>query len=237
MEDGPHFVKNHSVDDFVPILAELRRKALPVNYDRMVAGSGKSQAFGVIRRWSYRPWLSRNTWMRPELWSLLQEFARRHVTVPWSAVQVNDNYKSAPHRDKGNQGLSYIVGFGNYTGGELVIGEERLDIHHKAYLFNGSRLLHETAPWVGCRYSLVFFDIEWPAKFPRYTVTSRYVEDGTEVTDSYDDSIVVLDRKGHIVRVIRQGCPREWIGRLTQRGQRSRQAEALPSSMLDAGET
>jgi len=217
------FVKEHSPDDFAAILKELTDRPLPVNHDRAMAGKGKSQAFGVIRRWSYRPYLSRNTWMRPELWQHLLDFAAAHVTIPWDAIQVNDNFASQPHRDKGNHGISYIVGFGDYTGGELSVVDTKYDIRHRGHHFNGSELLHWTEPWGGQRFSLVFFRIEWPTKFqPGYTITSRLVEDGTEITDTYDDSILVVDRKGHLVRTVQQGRPMPWRGRLTEKGQRSR---------------
>jgi hypothetical protein len=217
------FVKQHTPDDFAAILTDLQTRPLPVNHDRMVAGKGKSQAFGVIRRWSYRPWLSRNTWQRPELWAALQSFAQQHVTIPWDAVQVNDNYASNPHKDKGNRGLSYIVGFGDYTGGELSVVDTEYDIRHRGHHFNGSELLHWTQPWAGQRYSLVFFCIEWPTKFqPGYTVTSRLVADGTEITDGYNDSILVVDRKGHLVRTVEAGRRMPWRGRLTEKGQPSR---------------
>ena len=217
-------VHQHVPEDFAPILAELQRKRIPNNFDRAVAGHGRSQAFGVIRRWSYRPWLSRTTWMRPELWSALLDFAEKFVQVEWDAVQVNDNYLSAPHRDKGNMGSSYIVGFGDYVGGDLVVAGESCDIRHRGYEFNGSELLHSTAPWVGQRYSLVFFRIEWPTKWPRYTVSCRVLGDGLEVTDQYDESIVVLDTKGRIAAVLKAGKQMPWIGRLTARGQPSRVA-------------
>ena len=180
------FVKQHTPEDFADILTLLQTKALPVNYDRMRSGPGKSQAFGVIRRWSYRPWLSRNTWMLPELWAALQAFAAQHVSIPWDAVQVNDNYNSAPHKDKGNQGDSYIVGFGDYGGGALCVDETDYDIRHRGHLFRGAELTHWTRPWLGHRYSLVFFRIEWPTKFPPYTVSSRLVEYCLESPDSYD---------------------------------------------------
>jgi len=222
------FVKEHSPDDFAAILKELTVHPLPVNHDRAMAGKGKSQAFGVIRRWSYRPYLSRNTWMRPTLWQHLLDFAAQHVTIPWDAIQVNDNFASQPHRDKGNQGISYIVGFGDYTGGELTVQNMEgtntsYDIRHRGYAFNGADNLHWTEPWTGQRFSLVFFRIEWPTKFqPGYTITSRLVEDGTEITDGYDNSILVVDRKGHLVRTVQQGQPMPWRGRLTEKGQRSR---------------
>jgi hypothetical protein len=232
------FIKEHSPLDFLPILQELQRKPLPVNHDRMVAGKGKSQAFGVIRRWSYRPWLSRNTWMRPELWQRLLDFAAQHVPIPWDAVQVNDNYSSNPHRDKGNGGNSYIVGFGDYTEGNLFVdvsGQAApYNIRHRGHLFNGAKLLHWTEPWNGNRYSLVFFSIIVPQKFrPLPLITCRLVNDGLEITDGYDQSIIVLDRKGHLVRTVQQGVPMPWRGRLTERGQRSRMEVVPPPTQSD----
>ena len=216
------FVREHSSEDFTAIIAELNRKPLAINPDRFVAGPGRSQAFGVIRRWSYRPWLSRNTWLHSELWKLLLEFAAKFDLTSYDAIQINDDYKSAPHRDKGNEGLSYIVAFGDFDGGHLNVSGTDYDIKLKGHLFNGSEEEHFTRPWSGHRYSLVFFNIAWPTKFlPRYSVSCRAVEDGLEVSDSYDESVTVLDRKGHIVRNVKQGKPVLWIGKLSKAGQKS----------------
>lgn len=216
------FVRDHAPEDFAAIIAELERKPLAVNPDRLVAGKGRSQAFGVIRRWSYKPWLSRNTWLHMELWALLLDFANKFDLMSYDAIQLNDNYMSAPHRDKGNEGLSYIVAFGDFDGGHLNVSGTDYDIKFKGHLFNGSEEEHFTRPWTGHRYSLVFFNIAWPAKFlPRYSVTCRIVEEGLEVSDTSDDSVVVFDKKGHIVRTVKQGKPVLWVGKLTKAGQKS----------------
>lgn len=213
--------------EFSALIEELTRKSLMKNCDRAMAGPGKSQAFGIIRRWSYRPHLSRNTWMRPHLWKLLLEFAEKNVSIPWDGVQVNDNYTSAPHKDKGNEGDSFTVSFGDFTGGELCMetqeGIVQINTKHRGYLFNGSAVRHWTAPHIGRRFCLVFYKIVWPTKFlPRYRVTCRELLDGLEITDEYDDSIVVLDTRGHVKETLRSPRPVPWLGRLTQRGQKSR---------------
>ena len=100
---------------FDPLVQELTRERVAVNYDRHQAGKGRSQAFGIIRRWSYRPHLARNTWGRPRLWQLILDFAAEHVPIPWDGCTVNDCYESREHTDKGNQGQSYTVSFGNFT--------------------------------------------------------------------------------------------------------------------------
>ena len=224
--------------DFEPLKAELLREIVSVNYDRVQAGKGRSQAFGIIRRWSYRPHLSRNTWMRPKLWQLLLDYAGKHVTIPWDGCTVNDSYESKEHRDKGNEGLSYTVSFGDFTGGKLAVfdglapgGQSEYDTRHKGYLFNGAENIHWTTPFTGRRFCLVFYSIVWPTKFlPRYKVACRQEPDGLLIEDEYDDSIVVVDRHGHVQRILRPPQPREWIGRLTMRGQKSR-SQYSPASV------
>ena len=231
------FVREHAPESFAPLLAELHRKPLPTNFDRTVVGQGKSQAFGLIRRWSYRPYLSRNTWMRPELWQMLQDWAASELPAgfQWDAIQVNQDYASKPHRDKGNRGQSYIVGFGPYTGGALNVEGTAQDIRHRGHLFCGAEQEHWTEPWAGERFSLVFFSIEWPTKFaPGYSIQSRIVADGLEITDGYDKSVLILDRKGHIVRTVQAAEPRPWVGRVCSRGAPSRNPAFLPPSTPSA---
>ena len=222
------FIADISASVFDPLITELTRKRIPVNYERRQAGSGRSQAFGIIRRWSYRPHLARNTWMRPTLWQLLKDFAAVHVPIEWDGVTVNDDYKSEEHTDKGNEGLSFTVSFGDFTGGELLIrGEggtfDRLDTRHKGYLFNGSQQAHRTGDWTGRRFCLVFYRIIWPTKFlPKYKVDCSETAEGLLIEDEYDASIVIVDKKGHVVNTLKPPEPREWIGRLTKIGQPSR---------------
>jgi hypothetical protein len=88
-----------------------------------------------------------------------------HATDPgfqYDCIQVNKNYRCAKHRDTNNQGPSYIVGLGDYTGGELVLHRDgysvNLDIHNKPRAFDGLQW-HETAPFTGERYSVVCFKL------------------------------------------------------------------------------
>jgi hypothetical protein len=50
-----------------------------------------------------------------------------------------------------------IVGLGDYIGGELNIEGEQLDIHYKPVEFDGWNKMHWTMPFIGDRYSLVWF--------------------------------------------------------------------------------
>lgn len=99
----------------------------------------------------------------PELEKIFKEYAKRYLPKNffWSQVQINYNYDIPKHKDSANQGYSYIVGLGDYTGGELMINvlgyEKKVDIRDKPYTFNGSEYEHWVAPFEGERWSLVFF--------------------------------------------------------------------------------
>lgn len=83
----------------------------------------------------------------------------------FTSIQYNKNQRTAKHKDANNVGVSYIVGLGNYSGGELIVYDEqgrnpvKVNIKNRFYKFNGSRLMHETAPFKGTRFTLVFYKI------------------------------------------------------------------------------
>ena len=82
----------------------------------------------------------------------------------FTSVQINQNHRCCKHIDSFNMGVSYIIGIGNYTGGELRIynrdnSYEDIDIRNKWYCFNGSKKYHETLPFTGDRYSLVYYKL------------------------------------------------------------------------------
>jgi hypothetical protein len=129
-------------------------------YRPSVAEVARSQTYGIVARRCLPPDLSRTSWKHPALYKMLMDYAKKNVTVPFTSIQVNDNLTCAKHYDKGNVGLSYIVAFGDYTGGELNIEGTLHDIRHKPLLFDGSKQLHGTEVYVGSRYSLVFFTIQ-----------------------------------------------------------------------------
>ena len=147
---------------FQPILDELQRRPLPVNNYRAKAGSGRSQAFGVVNKRILPPDYSRQCWMRPKLYKLLLDFGAAYVKdISWNSITVNQNYKATPHRDRGNLGNSFLVGFGDYEGGELKIYEGDLsgchDIRYTPLITDFSKVLHSVEDWSGNRVSLVYY--------------------------------------------------------------------------------
>ena len=146
---------------FEPILAELHRRPLPQNPYRLKAGAGQTQAFGLVNRRCLPPDYSRQCWKRPYLYKLLLDFGQKYVPIPFTSITLNQNYAAAPHRDKGNVGDSFLVAFGSFKGGELVIHETDLsgthDICYRPIVANFSKMLHSVRPFEGERFSLVFY--------------------------------------------------------------------------------
>lgn len=152
------------VEAFAPILQELQRLPIRTNYYRKNAGEGRSQAFGVVNKRCRPPDYSRQCWKRAYLYALLLDFAQLYVDVPFNAITVNQNYRADAHYDRGNLGPSFLVAFGNYSGGDLKIHEEGKtpplgcwDIRHKPIVADFSNVLHSVTEFQGTRISLVFY--------------------------------------------------------------------------------
>ena len=151
---------------FEDIVIELGRRPIAVNNYRIKSGVGRSQCFGLVNKRCLAPDLSRQCFQRPYLYHLLCEYAEKYVPIEWDGVTVNMNYPCAPHTDKGNIGMSYIVAFGDYWRGRLKIHEHPdlsgalIDIKMKPLLFNGSVLTHSVESTQGPRFSLVYYRLK-----------------------------------------------------------------------------
>lgn len=148
-------------EDFEPIIKELKRRPLEFNAYRDIAGEGLTQAFGLVNRRCLPPDYSRQNWKRAYLYHLLLEFGKKHVDISYNAITVNQNYRANKHYDKNNLGESYLVAFGSYTGGDLLIHEGDLsgnhDIYCKPLVTDFSKVLHSVSSFVGDRFSLVYY--------------------------------------------------------------------------------
>eukprot|EP00439_Symbiodinium_sp_Y106_P058469 s1885_g8.t1 len=77
-----------------------------------------------------------------------------------STIAINKRAQFVPHLDSGagaGQGISLIVGLGDYSGGELAVEGNTHDIRYRPLEFNGWTQRHWTQPFVGERFSLVWF--------------------------------------------------------------------------------
>jgi hypothetical protein len=155
---------------FEEILKELKERPIPVNKYRDLAGAGRSQTFGLVNKRCMPVDYSRQNWIRPKLYYHLQEFAKTYVEIPWTSITVNQSYRCLPHRDKGNYGSSFLVAFGDYQGGDLVIHEGDLsgsyNICCKPIQTDFSKVLHSVKEFTGERYSLVFYNLK-TTKMPK----------------------------------------------------------------------
>jgi hypothetical protein len=148
--------------EFAPLLDNLTAYPLPMNRYRTTAGEGRSQVFGIVnKRSAGPPDYSRQCWLRPVTYSLLLDFADKWIDISWNAITVNVNYRAAPHRDRGNRGLSTLVAFGDFTGGELEFHEGDLsgthDVRYKPLTHDFSKDVHSVTRFQGQRMSLVFY--------------------------------------------------------------------------------
>jgi hypothetical protein len=134
-------------------------------YEGFVLGIVTSWA-GKGSRSGYRKMLSMKT-REPKYKKLFRESKKlmrmKDPKFKFTSIQYNKNHRAARHRDAKNTGISYIVGLGDYTGGELTIFDEneknpvKHDIKGKFNTFDGSKYPHETCPFKGERYTLVFY--------------------------------------------------------------------------------
>jgi len=95
--------------------------------------------------------LTRATLLNPYIFYLLMKFGLLYVPIPYTTIKVNGK---PPKECK----EYYMVGFGNYTGGELRIGETNYDIWRRP------RIVREVAEHLpvltGKRMTLTFYAVE-----------------------------------------------------------------------------
>lgn len=158
---------------FQEIIKELERQPIATNNYRVKTGNGRSQAFGLVNRRCLPPDYSRNNWKRAYLYHLLLDFADKYVDISYNAITVNQNYQAGKHYDRHNTGVSYLVAFGSYTGGDLIIHEGDLSGNHniwcKPIKADFSKIQHSVQFFTGNRYSLVFYTLvsdRLPAEIP-----------------------------------------------------------------------
>jgi hypothetical protein len=80
--------------------------------------------------------------------------------APSSTIAINRHAQFRPHRDSGagsGQSTSLIVALGDFVGGEVVVESVSHNIRYRPVEFDGWTQRHWTLPFVGERYSLVWF--------------------------------------------------------------------------------
>lgn len=100
----------------------------------------------------------------PQLHKLLNRLVRTHnPNFRFTSIQINKSVGTDWHFDRGNRGLSYCLGIGNFDGGGVVVkfqdGKEKLyDNHNKWLKYDGHSLEHKSHPHSGgIRYAIIFY--------------------------------------------------------------------------------
>lgn len=201
---------------FRDLITHLTSKRIAVNRYRGRVGEGRSQCFGMVRKRCQAPDLSRQSWMDARLHHLLMKFGSLYVPIPFTSIQINDSFLCASHKDKHNDGDSYIVGFGSYTGGELVLKnptDTDYNIRHRPLLFNGAEIEHYTKQFTGRRFTLVYHTLIPPPKAPMTAKLTDY--EACVVNGSW---VIAWRKEGHPVQYLdrKNGLPHPMKGRNTK---------------------
>jgi len=75
--------------------------------------------------------------------------------------------KANKHKDSKNLGRSVIIGIGDFKGGDIKVWDAEdkdpkvFDLHDKPVFFNGGLLFHQTTPFSGERFTMVFYKQMW----------------------------------------------------------------------------
>ena len=163
--------------EFDDIIDELARQPLETNKYRKKCGEGRSQTFGIVNRRCIPPDFSRQCWKRAYLYKLLLDFADKYVTIPYNAITVNQCYKSAPHKDKGNTGQSFLIAFGPFEGGSLKFGDASHNVKYTPMIADFSNTIHSVEDFTGDRYSLVFYTLDIYKRFKYSDLPSPSVKE------------------------------------------------------------
>lgn len=140
----------------------LKKITIPKTKRKMVSDSNaRTVTMGQVNQPFHKfKGYSKFTDQQPELWEAIKEMAEyldpKHR---YTSVTINHNVLCKPHKDNRNDGTTLIIGLGDYTGGELHVDGEDIDINHKPYYFNGYLHEHYNKPFTGDRWSLMFYSL------------------------------------------------------------------------------
>ena len=147
------------------ILNELLNELKSINVKHRnfkIKGNGRSIVFGKVNKYGkgvknndYFGDSSLNT-KYPRIFQILQRI-KEYYSFDCTSFQINHNFKCLPHKDKNNIGKSLIIGFGNYTGGNLIVNNESYDINYKPLIFDGCENEHYVDEFQGERYTIILF--------------------------------------------------------------------------------
>jgi hypothetical protein len=144
-----------------------------VQRDMIIGTVGRTTNFGFGKtRSGFKPFAANKK--HTELFKALVALGNTVVPKNWhySAITLNVGVKAKKHTDTQNVGMSVIVGIGDYTDGGLYVfnpdgsNKTLIDIHDNPVMFNGAILPHQTQPFKGDRYTIIFYNQKEGARIP-----------------------------------------------------------------------
>ena len=107
----------------------------------------------------HQPGLSYCNKKFPIVYKMLMELIKKEdKDFNFTSIIINKNNVCKKHKDKGNVGLSYICGLGDYEKGELFINNKGYNIKNKFLKFDGQNE-HYSTEYSGTRYSIVYYTL------------------------------------------------------------------------------
>lgn len=148
------------------LLEELRNTTIPpINSRKGIIGSiGRTITFGFGNtRRGFKEFSTNRR--HPRLLKLLADFGNEVVPKGWeyNAITLNEGVKAKKHKDVLNIGRSVLIGIGDYEGGDVRVwdGEDKhpivFDVKMNPVMFNGGLLYHQTTPFKGERYTIIYY--------------------------------------------------------------------------------
>jgi len=133
----------------------------------------------------------------PELLKRLAEFGNRVVPKGWSyeTITLNEGVKAKKHKDSKNVGDSVIIGIGDFTGGDIKVWDvedkngKAYNLHDRPLMFNGNSHFHQTTPFKGERYTMIFYKQGKPGKTRGVPMKGKGEEDPESDTDDEEDDV------------------------------------------------
>jgi hypothetical protein len=157
----------------VPTLGKARPKGSTRSTGRadVIGSIGRTMTFGFGDTRKGIKEFKKNK-EHPELLRRLADFGNLCVPLGWdyNAITLNEGVKAKKHKDSKNLGPSVIIGIGDFTGGEIRVWDKDdknpkdYNLHDHPVMFNGGLLFHETQPFDGERYTIIFYKQMWEGK-------------------------------------------------------------------------
>ena len=186
--------------DFKDLKDHLNKPNIPIKKSK----NGVTKQFGIVRKRAEAPDLSADSWKDARLYYLLMRFAREHINIPFTSVQISDSKTYVKH----SEGNCYIVSFGSYMDGELVIDTKEYNIRHRPMIFDISKMEDKyfSKEYSGNRWTLIYYSLKAHKKFPITKSLLEYesiTRDGEYVIAWYKEgeSVQYLSKKSGLQHI------------------------------------